>query len=321
MIAIETQSGIAEELSDPSGVVIERVGLDTRAAGFLTDAPDWSVVQPQTAAPSEPAPLVRDLEGVGYVARPADPGEPADAALVLAESLLATARATVETPSSQGDRTETLMQRVVATFDRRATQFTSWTPSTPLPSQVVLLVAGLALACLTLLAAFTLSTFEEESVRVAAPGAYEQQAELGEAGAITVGGRLAQQSTPQAESAAPASFPAEPLPIPTDLLTDLEAAGDLPLDVELARLLDAIQYGFGSESVQLEPTLRSYVYRMASRFEFNPGTFRIAVTAPKAELAEARSAVLGQLFDGAVASGKLKFASGLGPHALSLITD
>jgi hypothetical protein len=132
---------------------------------------------------------------------------------------------------------------------------------------------------------------------------------------------LPAEGAPTGAESVPASFPADPLPIPTDLLTALEAAGDQPLAVELGRLLDAIQYGFGAESVQLEPTLRSYVFRMASRFEWNPDTFRVAVTAPSADLAQARATVLQQLFADAVASGRLQVASGTGPHALSLAPD
>ena len=119
----------------------------------------------------------------------------------------------------------------------------------------------------------------------------------------------------------PASFTAEPTAIPVELLTRLEEASDEALYVELARLLEAMQFGFGRRSAQLEPTLRSYVYRMGSRFEWNPDTFRVAVTAPDPALATTRAALLERLFEDAVAAGRLDVGTGVGPHALTLVTE
>lgn len=131
-------------------------------------------------------------------------------------------------------------------------------------------------------------------------------------------------STPPAdETPAPpvASFPAEPTPIPVDLLTRLEGASDSPLETELGFLLDAIQHGFGRNSARLEPTLRSYVYRMTSRFAWNPDSFRVAVTAPNPELAAARGELLKRLFEDAIATGRLEIGTGTGAHALMVIPE
>ena len=119
----------------------------------------------------------------------------------------------------------------------------------------------------------------------------------------------------------PATFPADPEPIPVDLLTRLEAASESTLDVELGRLLDAVQHGFGDRSARLEPTLQSYVYRMGSRFEWNPDSFRISVTAPDPTLAAARATLIAGLFEDAVAAGRLQIRTGSGPHALTVDTD
>ena len=73
-------------------------------------------------------------------------------------------------------------------------------------------------------------------------------------------------TAPASDRPSVASFPADPSPIPVDLLTRLESAGDSSLETELGFLLDAIQHGFGRNSARLEPTLRSYVFRMTSRF-------------------------------------------------------
>lgn len=174
----------------------------------------------------------------------------------------------------------------------------------PLPSYAVVLIGGLSLLCLALAAALTVAVQDATPVAAAPP---VEQAE----------------PAPDAPAAAAldASFTAEPSPIPVDLLTRLEEASEEPLDIELSRLLDAIQHGFGRRSVQLEPTLRSYVYRMSSRFEWNPDSFRVAVTAPDGDLAAARGATLERLFDDAVASGRLQVGTGVGPHALTLVTE
>ena len=180
-----------------------------------------------------------------------------------------------------------------------------------LPSHAVVLIGGLALACLALtvalLAALTAApTPDAAPVQIAPP-------------VETASADAAPDPTPLA--ATPASFPAEPASIPIELITELEASSDQPLEVELARLLDAIQHGFGTGSVRLEPTLRSYVYRMSSRFEWNPDSYRVAVTAPSDALADARGALLRDLFADAVASGRLQISAGTGPHALTLVTE
>ncbi len=179
----------------------------------------------------------------------------------------------------------------------------------PLPSWAVAAIGGLALLCLAFAAALALSLLEPERVDSAVP-----PADTGTAEAVP-------DPAPVAPPPSPASYSAEPSPIPVDLLTRLEEASDETLDVELSRLLDAIQHGFGRRSAQLEPTLRSYVYRMGSRFEWNPDTFRVAVTAPDADLAAARAAVLERLFEDAAASGRLDVGHGVGPNALTLVTE
>ncbi len=196
------------------------------------------------------------------------------------------------------------------------------TESVPLPSYAVILIGGLALLCLVLTVALAtvLTTTPAPSAPVATPA---PAAELPhEAPTASPPRTPAAASTAEpAASASPASFPGEPLPIPIDLLTRLEEASDEPLDVELTRLLDAIQHGFGTRSARMEPTLRSYVYRTASRFEWTPDSFRVAVTAPAADLAQARATLLADLFEEAVASGHLQIGSGAGPHALTLVSE
>ncbi len=175
----------------------------------------------------------------------------------------------------------------------------------PLPSWGVVVVGGLALLSIALTAAL--------AIAVAGP----------DLTATTAGPERAlvpSDATPP-PAPSPASFPADPAPIPIDLLTRLEDASSEPLDVELTRLLDAIQHGFGGRSAQLEPTLRSYVYRMTSRFEWTPDTFRVAVTAPDPALVATRAALLERLFEDAVAAGRLDIGTGTGPHALTLVTE
>ena len=182
-------------------------------------------------------------------------------------------------------------------------------PRPPLPSYAVALIGGLTLLSLALAAALA----------VAASDGTAEAARPAEAPAGPAAPR-----PPDADRqrvVADAAYTADPAPIPVDLITRLEEASEEPLDVELSRLLDAIQHGFGRRSVQLEPTLRSYVYRMSSRFEWNPDTFRVAVTAPDADLATARAATLERLFDEAVAAGRLDVGTGVGPHALSLVSE
>ena len=180
----------------------------------------------------------------------------------------------------------------------------------PLPSYAVALIGGLALLCLAL------------SVALAAAVGDASASPDRDANPLAAG-----PATPPEPDAGggptttPAAFGADPAPIPVDLITRLEEASEQPLDVELSRLLDAVQHGFGDRSVELEPTLRSYVYRMAARFEWNPDTFRVAVTAPDPDLSRARAEVLTRLFEDAAASGRLQVQPGAGPHALSLVSE
>ena len=186
-------------------------------------------------------------------------------------------------------------------------------------AQGVLLVLGLTLTSLLLLAAAVLATD--------APAEPRTPTDAGAAAALSAGldDHHLESETPDTERTAsrhiPALYPAEPRPVPQGVITDIEAASGEPLPVELGRLLSGIQEGFGAESVQLAPELRAYVFRMASRFDWNPDTFRVAVTAPSAELAEARATTLRRLFESATGSRRLQIRSGAGPHALTLVSD
>ncbi|WP_412062679.1 hypothetical protein [Rubrivirga sp. IMCC45206] len=172
----------------------------------------------------------------------------------------------------------------------------------PMPSWGIVLLGGLSLLCGVLAIALALALQPQATEAVAAPP-------------------VAETAAAPAPERAPATFSAEPTPIPVELITRLEAASEEPLDVELSRLLDAMQHGFGRRGAVLEPTLRSYVYRMASRFEWNPDAFRVAVTAPDPALATARGALLERLFEDAVAAGRLTVGTGVGPHALTLVAE
>ena len=115
-----------------------------------------------------------------------------------------------------------------------------------------------------------------------------------------------------------AIFTAESAPLPASVITALEQASEEPLDVELSRLLDAIQQGFGESSIQIAPTLRPYAYRLAGRMNIRPGAYRIRVAAPSRNLAEARAEVLGRLFESAgVVSSRLTFVPRSGIHSLT----
>ena len=115
-----------------------------------------------------------------------------------------------------------------------------------------------------------------------------------------------------------AVFTAESAPLPTSVITALEQASEEPLDVELSRLLDAIQQGFGESSIQIAPTLRPYAYRLAGRMNIRPGAYRVRVAAPSESLAEARAQVLGRLFESAgVVSSRLTFVPRSGIHSLT----
>jgi hypothetical protein len=188
------------------------------------------------------------------------------------------------------------------------------TPLPPLPSWGIALVGALSLVCLALTAALAIAVTDRPRVEAAPAPADTEGAAAPDAAEPAL-------TPPPAPSVSPADFSADPAPIPVDLLTRLEEASSEPLAVELSRLLDAIQHGFGRRSAQLEPTLRSYVYRMASRFEWNPDSFRVAVTAPDPDLAAARAVLLERLFEDAVAAGRLDVGTGVGPHALTLVTE
>ena len=198
------------------------------------------------------------------------------------------------------------------------------TPSSrpPLPLSLTLtLFVGLSLSILLLLAAATVSSASASDDSREATARVEPLAST----APQEPTRSPDAETPDTEQTAatqiPALFPSEPNPVPQELITDIEASSGEPLPVELGRLLSAIQEGFGRESVQLAPELRAYVFRMASRFDWNPDTFRVAVTAPDAELAEARATTLRRLFENATGSERLQIRSGAGPHSLTLVSD
>lgn len=113
-------------------------------------------------------------------------------------------------------------------------------------------------------------------------------------------------------------FDAESHPISSGVITALEQAAEEPLDVELSRLLDAIQQGFGESSIQVAPTLRPYAYRLAGRMNIRPGAYRVRVAAPSEELAIARAEVLGRLFEAAgVVTSRLTFVPRTGIHSLT----
>lgn len=126
------------------------------------------------------------------------------------------------------------------------------------------------------------------------------------------------ESTIARDGSNTAVFAAEPRAIPSGMITSLEQAAEEPLDVELSRLLDAIQQGFGESSAQIAPTLRPYAYRLAGRMNIRQGAFRIRVAAPNEDLAVARAEVLARLFESAgVASNRLTFMPRSGIHSLT----
>ena len=204
-------------------------------------------------------------------------------------------------------------------------------PRSPLPlSRALALFIGLAVTSLLLLAAAAVSSTTDS------PSATEPLSTLPPLSsaplpsdapevASSPADDRSEADTPDTERTAasqiPALFPAEPSPVPQGLITDIEAASGEPLPVELGHLLSAIQEGFGRESVQLAPELRAYAFRMASRFDWNPDTFRVAVTAPDAELADARATTLRRLFESATGADRLQIRSGTGPHSLTLVSD
>jgi hypothetical protein len=166
-------------------------------------------------------------------------------------------------------------------------------------------IGALALACLALVAALAFeATAPEPPLALDAPAVAAMQAAVPEAA--------------PAPSAPEAVFAAEPEPIPTALLTALEQAAEEPLDVELARFLDALQYGFGASSAQVEPTLRPYAFRLAGRLNVRGGSFVVRVAAPDLALAEARAEALRRLLDAAgVVPGHLRVATARGAPTLT----
>ena len=173
----------------------------------------------------------------------------------------------------------------------------------PLPSGAVLALGALGLLCLTLLATLVMA-----ASGASLPASLSAPAE--EATAPTPGAEVA--TAPVAPEAGGASVPA-------GRLAALDAAANLPLPGELAAFLRAAEESFGDASAQLDPALRPYAYRLASRFEWNPDTFRVQVAAPDAALAQSRVEVLTQVFSDAVASGRLVLVPTTGPSALSLV--
>ncbi|MDX1419318.1 MAG: hypothetical protein R3181_05075 [Rubricoccaceae bacterium] len=174
----------------------------------------------------------------------------------------------------------------------------------PLSSHGVLFAGAFALGCLVLSATLL---FE-----MAGPA---QPALSFDAAVLTVG---ASEASPEDAAEAPqAVFLDDPDPIPASVLTALERAAEEPFETELTRLLDALQYGFGERSVQVEPTLRPYAFRLAGRLNVRTGSFRVIAGAPDPALAEARAATLRNLFATAgVAPGRLTVVARAGAPAL-----
>ena len=174
----------------------------------------------------------------------------------------------------------------------------------PIPSRAVAMIGGLALLSFALVVALAATVATDDGppppVETVAP---------------------APSASATAEAALVLNDFPEPPPIPAEVMARLEAASGEPLAVELERLLEAIGYGFAEDGARLAPELRTYTYRMASRFAWNPGTYAIAVTAPSESLADARAALLVHLFEDAVTDGRLRIGSDIGPHALTLVTQ
>lgn len=201
------------------------------------------------------------------------------------------------------------------------------TSGPPLPSIGVLAIVGLTMLSLALAIALVLTAAE-------APVEYATSAPT-----APVSEPLAEPSPsalPPMPAASPASadsttlrldslmaaFPAEPQPVPARVLTDIEAAGNGPLEPELTLLLAAIQTGFDRQSAQIEPTLRPYLFRIAGRLSVRTDIIRIAVTAPDIDLAHARAATLRRTLDVAgVSPTRVQIGAGTGAHALTLVSD
>ena len=203
--------------------------------------------------------------------------------------------------------------------------------ATALPSWAILALGSLTLTCLALLAVLVAIAHPADSASpvssdalaapVAASAAGEPTATeptSDEASQRVTAAPVAPEAAAAGAAAGSATYTADPLPVPAELITRLEASSNEPLHGELTQLLAAIQYGFGVGSAQLDPALRSYTARMASRFEWNPDTFRVAVSAPEAGLADARASTLRRLFSDAVTSRRLVIQTVTGPDALTL---
>ena len=184
----------------------------------------------------------------------------------------------------------------------------------PLPSYGVAAIGGLSLLCLALSVALAAALSTPTGAAGHSDGAVESA--VGQSAGGEADGEAASEA---AAPPSPAAFAAAPRPIPVELLTGLEAAGERPVATELNALLGALQHGFGTESARLEPTIGSYAARTAARLALAADTFRVAVTAPSADLAEARAALVSRLF--AEGGGHVRVAAGIGPHALTLVSD
>jgi hypothetical protein len=182
------------------------------------------------------------------------------------------------------------------------------------------LVGGLALFCLALFMALAFeSNRAADSLQLQLDVPAEQAADLATTEEIGTGSEDGLVREAPAETSDNAAvFTAEAAPLPASVITALEQASEEPLDVELSRLLDAIQQGFGESSIQIAPALRPYAYRLAGRMNIRPGAYRVRVAAPSESLAEARAQVLGRLFESAgVVSSRLTFVPRPGIHSLT----
>ncbi len=197
----------------------------------------------------------------------------------------------------------------------RVTVLPSKVPSgPPLTSRAILLVGGLSLFCLALFSALILESGTDTD---STPLQLDRRTE--QTGNPAQRPDTAPNGAAQAAEASRtiAAYDAEPHAIRAGAITALEQAAEEPLDVELSRLLDAIQQGFGETSVQVAPALRPYAYRLAGRMNIRPGAYRVRVAAPNEGLAIARAEVLARLFETAgVVSSRLTFVPRTGMHSL-----
>jgi len=181
-------------------------------------------------------------------------------------------------------------------------------------SRAVLMVGGLTLLCLSMAAAMAFQTDPAE-----APPSLDAVPAME---ATPVADASAEEATDPSTlpgAPTPAVGTAEATPVSADTLPDLEQAGNGPLQGELAQLLTAIQYGFGAQSAELEPTLRPYVAHVVGRLNVHPGPFGVTVSAPDAAMAERRAEVLRAAFAAAgLPPERLPFTPVTGPPALTL---